>query len=124
MLEGVYRLTRTFPKEELFVLASQIRLAAISVCSNIAEGASRISKREKKRFYEISGSSLVEIDTQLEISLLLTCHNKSQVKELEQDLGSTFKMLSKMITNLNDSPGVPTGRTPLAEPTQSTPLTI
>ena len=50
---------------------SQIRRAAISVCSNIAEGASRISKREKKRFYEISRSSLVEIDTQFEIAIML-----------------------------------------------------
>jgi four helix bundle protein len=57
LLKEVYTITKTFPKEELYVLVSQIRRAAISVCSNIAEGASRISKKEKKRFYEISRSS-------------------------------------------------------------------
>ena len=48
LIEEVYKATKSFPKEELYVLVSQIRRAAISVCSNIAEGASRISKKEKK----------------------------------------------------------------------------
>ena len=71
LIKEVYAITKGFPKEELYVLVSQIRRAAISVCSNIAEGASRISRAEKKRFYEISRSSLVEMDTQFEISSIL-----------------------------------------------------
>lgn len=71
MIKDIYRATRAFPKEEQFVLISQVRRAAISVCSNIAEGASRISKKEKKRFYEIARSSAVEIDTHFEIAIIL-----------------------------------------------------
>ena len=104
LMEEVYKGTKTFPKEELFGLVSQIRRAAISVCSNIAEGASRISKKEKKRFYEVSRSSLVEIDTQFEIAILLAYYKKEKIKELESYLESIFRMLSKMITNLNQPP--------------------
>src|SRR6476646_4730638 len=63
LVKEVYNATKQFPKEEQYVLTSQLRRAAISVSSNIAEGAARRSKREKRRFYEISRSSLVEIDT-------------------------------------------------------------
>lgn len=104
LVKEVYIATRLFPKEEQFVLISQIRRAAISVSSNIAEGASRISKAEKKRFYEISRSSLVEMDTQFEIAIILEYYKNGQMKELEQYLESTFRMLSKMITNLSSPP--------------------
>jgi four helix bundle protein len=116
LIEEVYKATKTFPKEELYVLVSQIRRAAISVCSNIAEGASRNSKKEKKRFYEVSRSSLVEIDTQLEIAIILNYYKNGQMKELEQYLESTFRMLSTMIGNLQtkDTPPLPTRQTPLA----------
>lgn len=52
------------------MLVAQLKRASISVCSNIAEDSARISKLEKKRFYEIARSSIVEIDTQIEIALL------------------------------------------------------
>lgn len=71
LVKEVYILTKTLPKEEQFALVSQLRRAAISVCSNIAEGSARSSKPERKRFYEISRSSLVEVDTQFEITLIL-----------------------------------------------------
>lgn len=103
-LKEIYKSTKSFPKEEQYVLVSQIRRAAISVCSNIAEGASRKSKKEKARFYEISRSSLVEIDTQFEIAIVLDYYKKEQMKELEQYLESVFRMLSKMISNLQEPP--------------------
>lgn len=112
LIEEVYKATKSFPKEELYVLVSQIRRAAISVCSNIAEGASRISKKEKKRFYEISRSSLVEMDTQFEIAIILQYYKNGQMKDLEQCLQSTFRMLSKMISNFT-IPLLPTSQTPL-----------
>ena len=103
-MEEIYKTTKEFPKEELYALVSQIRRTAISVSSNIAEGASRISKREKKRFYEISRSSLVELDTQFEIAIILAYYQKGQIKELEQYPESTFSMMSKLIGNLNTNP--------------------
>ena len=97
LVKEIYLLTQRFPQEEKYVLVSQLRRAAISVCSNIAEGASWKSKREKKRFYEISGSSAVEIDTQLEIALLLEYLKTISINETAQKLESVFRMLSKMI---------------------------
>ena len=64
----IYNLTNNFPKSEVYGLSSQLRRAAVSVSSNIAEGAARKSKIERIRFFEMARSSLVEIDTQLEIS--------------------------------------------------------
>ena len=104
LVREVYKATRQFPKEEQFVLISQVRRAAISVSSNITEGAARVSRKEKKRFYEISRSSLVEVDTQFEIAIILDYYKKGQMAELEQYLESTFRMLSKMIENLNLTP--------------------
>ena len=100
LVKEVYAATRQFPKEEQYVLISQIRRAAISVSSNIAEGASRISKAEKKRFYEIARSSLVEMDTQFEIAIILEYYKKEQMQAMDQFSESTFRMLSKMIENL------------------------
>lgn len=103
LVKEVYTLTKTFPAEERFVLVSQLRRAAISVCSNLAEGSARISKLEKKRFYEISRSSTVEIDTQIEIALIIDYLTKQQIEELEKYLESCFRMLSKMISNLDNT---------------------
>ena len=100
LVKEVYRVTKTYPKEEQFVLVTQLRRAAVSVCSNLAEGSARFSKAEKKRFYEISRSSLVEVDTQLEISLVLEYLQKNEIQKLEIYLESVFKMISKMISNL------------------------
>jgi four helix bundle protein len=98
----MYQLTRTFPKEEQFILVTQLRRAAVSVCSNMAEGSARFSKAEKRRFYEMSRSSLVEIDTQLELSLLLGYLDIKKIEKLQYYLESVFKMISKMIANLKE----------------------
>ena len=64
----IYLITKTFPKSELFGLSSQMRRAVVSVTSNIAEGFTRISDIEKIRFYNISLSSLTELQNQLYVS--------------------------------------------------------
>jgi four helix bundle protein len=101
LVKEVYTVTKTFPAEERYVLVTQLRRAAISVCSNIAEGSSRSSINEKKRFLEISRSSLVEIDTQIEISLIIEYIKNEQIKELESYLERTFMMLTKMMEKLS-----------------------
>lgn len=102
LLKEIYPITKSFPKEEQFVLVSQLRRAAISVCSNLAEGSARISKADKRRFYEISRSSVVEIDTQFEISLVLEYLQTNQITKLESYMESVFRMLNKMIANLKE----------------------
>ncbi|HJS53119.1 MAG TPA: four helix bundle protein [Chitinophagaceae bacterium] len=102
LTKEIYELTKAFPKEEQFLLISQLRRAAISVCSNLTEGSARASKADKRRFYEISRSSVVEIDTQFEISLILGYLKANQIIKLESYVESVFRMLSKMITNLKD----------------------
>lgn len=67
----VYQITETFPKEERFALSGQMRRAGISICSNIAEGAARGHKKEFVQFLFIAQGSVSEIETQLEIAVLL-----------------------------------------------------
>jgi four helix bundle protein len=100
LVKEIYKHTKLYPKEEQFVLVTQLRRAAISVSSNLAEGAARLSSKEKKRFYEIARASLVEIDTQIEISLMLEYLRKENIIDFEKYEESVFRMLSKMISNL------------------------
>lgn len=64
----VYQVTKKFPREEIYGLISQMCRAAVSVVSNIAEGFSRTSSKEKQQFYAIALGSIVELQSQLEIS--------------------------------------------------------
>ncbi|HSP87517.1 MAG TPA: four helix bundle protein [Ignavibacteriaceae bacterium] len=67
-VKEVYKLTSKYPKEELFGLTNQTRRAAVSISANIAKGVARKSLIERKRFFEISRSSLVEIDNHFEVA--------------------------------------------------------
>ena len=71
LVTNVYKLTRSFPKEELFGLTSQMRRCAISIPSNIAEGFGRNSQGDFKRFLNIALGSTYELQTQIEISFNL-----------------------------------------------------
>ena len=64
----IYKLTELFPRSEIYGLTSQMRRAAVSVPSNIAEGAARYSDKEFSQFLNIAGGSLSELDTQVEIA--------------------------------------------------------
>ena len=67
----IYRITKAFPKDELFGLTSQIRRAVVSYTSNIAEGFSRKMPKDKARFYTMALGSLTEVQSQLEIAKLI-----------------------------------------------------
>ncbi len=99
LIREVYKLTKMLPKEEQYILTSQLRRAAVSVASNIAEGASRKLTIERRRFYQISRSSSVEIDTQIEICKLLEYFNESDLKDLDIELNNVFALLTAMINN-------------------------
>lgn len=96
LVEEIYLITKSFPRDEKFGLISQLRRAAVSISSNISEGAARSSIKERKRFYEIARSSLVEIDTQLEIALTLNFISIANLDRTKSLMNEVFAMLSKM----------------------------
>jgi four helix bundle protein len=71
LVESVYRISVEFPKSELYGLTSQVRRAAVSVPSNIAEGQTRASTKEYLNHVSIAQASLAEVETQLEIAVRL-----------------------------------------------------
>src|SRR5699024_5951846 len=96
LIKEVYQITNGFPPDEKFGLVSQLRRAVVSITSNISEGEARRSKKEKRRFYEIDLSSLVEVDAQIEIAIALNFISKDDVKTLSDLLNQCFAMLSKL----------------------------
>src|SRR6185436_3777078 len=71
LVEAVYRDTETFPRREMFGLTAQMRRAAVSIPSNLAEGAARNSRKELHRFLGITCGSVAELHTQLQIAIRL-----------------------------------------------------
>jgi|SRR5688572_5495611 len=98
LLKESYQITKKLPPDERFNLVQQIRRAALSVKLNIAEGASRKSERERKRFYEIARGSVIEIDAAAEAILDLGYLHLDSMQNLGVWLNKCFSMLSKMIT--------------------------
>jgi four helix bundle protein len=94
-----YKLTRSFPVEEKFSLVTQIRRAALSVHLNIAEGASRKSEVERKRFYEVARGSLIEVDAALDIASKLDYLAGSNPDETGSNMVKCFKILSGLIAS-------------------------
>jgi len=98
LAETVYRCTARFPKAELFCLTSQMRRAAVSIPSNIAEGRARNSSREFLYFLSISRGSLAELETQLELAIRLDyAHSDLQAARTQSDV------LGKMLNRLQSS---------------------
>jgi four helix bundle protein len=96
----VYVLTSTFPAEEKFGLVSQMRRAVVSIPSNIAEGAARQGGREFRNFLSMAQGSLSELDTQLELAVLLGFVGNENLVEITGQLLRIDKMLSGLIRSL------------------------
>jgi four helix bundle protein len=94
---SVYKVTRSFPKEELFALTSQIRRAAVSVTSNIAEGFSRQSFKEKAQFYAMSLGSVTEIQNQLLIAKDIGYISDSEFRAIAEISVDTNKIINGLI---------------------------
>lgn len=91
-----YRLLRKYPAEERYAICDQIRRAAVSITSNIAEGMSRYSDKEKAHFLEISYASMMEVDSQLELSIELGYITQDEYNNIEQQIDSVGKQLSSL----------------------------
>lgn len=92
-----YRFTKQLPAEEKFNMIQQVRRASLSVYLNIAEGCSRKSLAERKRFFEISRGSIIEIDAVLDLCESLDYGRKENLQLLGEYMQRTFSMLTKMI---------------------------
>lgn len=90
----VYNLLKQFPKEEQYALCDQLRRAAISIPSNIAEGSGRVSLKEQIHFIEIAFASSYEVMCQIELAYELNYINEKELKESEEQVQSIAQMLS------------------------------
>lgn len=96
----IYLLTKEFPEDEKFGLISQIKRAAISIPSNIAEGLGRNSKKETKQFCFIAKGSLYEVETQLYLALDLKFVEEQQMEEVLNQLTTVRKLIIGFIKYL------------------------
>ena len=95
-VKEIYTITKLFPSEERYNLCSQIQRAAISIVSNIAEGLSRNSDKEKIRFIEIAYGSLMEVYCQIYISVDLLYITAQQFDELKSSIDKIANKLNAL----------------------------
>lgn len=100
MVKEVYGITASFPADEKFGLVSQIRRAAVSVPSNIAEGQGRLTKGEFKQFLGHARGSVFELETQILLSADLNYIEHSDLKRLMGLISEVSKMLNGLIKSL------------------------
>lgn len=99
LVQEIYRVTSRFPGEEIYSLTSQMRRAAVSVPSNIAEGAARSGNREFLKFLSIARGSLSELETQVRIA-----KNLGFIKddiEILSEIDTIFSLLGGLIKSIN-----------------------
>jgi len=95
----IYRCTRKFPRDEIYGLSSQMRRAAVSVPSNIAEGKGRHSHKELVQFLYRARGSLLELETQLSIAHDLEYVDKANFQRLEGLCGETGRILNGLVNH-------------------------
>lgn len=104
MVKNVYEYTNSFPREEIYGLTSQMRRAAVSVPSNIAEGCGRRSSKELQRFLDIALGSLSELDTQMVISDMLGYNKVANLyADIREQISRTRQMTLNLIKSLSRS---------------------
>lgn len=102
VVEETYRLVKLLPKEEQFALSDQMRRAAVSIPSNIAEGQARSSTKEFVRFLWIAKGSVAELETQFMICVRLKYMMKSQIETVMNLLDEVGRMLNALIGKLGN----------------------
>ena len=93
----IYKMTKEFPKDELFGLTSQMRRCAVSITSNIAEGFSRQSYKEKSQFYSVSLGSVTELQSQLFVAKDISLITNEQFKNTYERTVFVHKFINGLI---------------------------
>lgn len=106
LVKETYSLVKKLPKEETYALSDQMRRAAISIPSNIAEGNGRKSKIDYVRFLDISRGSLYELETQIYIGMMLNFFKENETKTVFLLITEINKMINSLITKLGKWTGV------------------
>ena len=101
--EEIYAITKEFPREEQFGLVIQIRRAVVSISANVAEGASRKSRKEYLHFLYIARASASELDTLLEISIRTSMLKDEIINNTKENNLVLIKMLTALIKRLSNS---------------------
>ena len=102
LVTEVYRITKSLPKEEIYVLTNQLRRAAVSIPSNIAEGNGRASTGDYLRFLIIARGSNAEVETQLLLCVRLNYLTQENIEPALSLLNEIGRMLNSMITKLRN----------------------
>jgi len=100
LVEQIYLISDKFPKTEQFGLSSQIRRSAVSIPSNIAEGAGRNSDPEMKRFLHYAMGSIYELNTQLMLASRIGYINNEDAEKLEKRIEQIVKMMQNFKNQL------------------------
>jgi four helix bundle protein len=100
LVTEIYRVSFSFPKEELFGLTSQLRRAAVSVPSNIAEGQGRLTEKEFRHFLGQARGSLMEVETQIQIAQNLTYASVTQTAGLLEKCAEVGRILNGLLTSV------------------------
>lgn len=98
----IYKITKTFPKEELYSLIDQMRRCVVSITSNLAEGFSRQSKKEKIQFYSTARGSLTELQNQLLIARDINYVSKEDFDSLAEQTILVHKLINGLIRSIRD----------------------
>ncbi len=97
LVKEVYLLTKTFPKEEMYALTSQTKRAAVSIPSNIAEGLGRQYKKDTLQFLHISRGSLYELETLLNIAVMVEIISEKEFNNIIPALEKSLQVLNGFI---------------------------
>jgi len=102
LVTEIYRMTKNFPKDELFGLTSQVRKSAVSIPSNIAEGWGRLTKGEFRLFLGHARGSLAELETQISIAKNLNYLNDVEGNSLLQQIAEVGRLLNGLLSSVKN----------------------
>ena len=103
LARDIYELAKAYPKDEQYGIVSQMKRSAVSIASNIAEGAARQGSKEFLQFLYIALGSASELDTQIEISRKIGLGRSGQLDEVQGSLDTISKMIQGLIRSVKNS---------------------